>query len=121
MSLLNSDDYIFEIYDEKRLNELLKIIMNAKLSIKYCPKIINSYIEEGKGYLFLENIKGETLHDINLKNPYIISENLLKMREILKKLLDNDIYFSEINLKMFTVKDNRLYLTDFSKAYMIEY
>lgn len=121
---MSSNDVIIKTYNLeniKKMEEEIVIILNAKLCIRNCPKIINSYIEEDKGYLILENIKGETLYNLSLKNPDIISENSDKIKEMIKKLLDYDISFTEINWNMFTIKDNKLFLTDFSTAYQIKY
>jgi len=124
MSSNTSDDVIvktFNLDDIHKMEDEIVIMLNARISIKNCPNIINSYIEDGKGYLFIENIKGETLQSLSLKNPGIISEKSAQIREILIKLLNYDISFKEINWKMFTIKDNKLFLTDFNNAYRIKY
>jgi len=124
MSLDISNNIIIKTYNLENVSKLeedVVIMLNAKICIKNCPNIINSYIEDGKGYLFIENIKGETLHNLSLKNPDIISEKKVEIREILIKLLNYDIYFKEINWNMFTIKDNKLFLTDFNNAYRIKY
>lgn len=124
MSSNTSDDVIvktFNLDDIHKMEDEVVIMLNARISIKNCPNIINSYIEDGKGYLFIENIRGETLQSLSLKNPGIISEKSAQIREILIKLLNYDISFKEINWKMFTIKDNKLFLTDFNNAYRIKY
>ena len=124
MSLDISNNIIIKTYNLENVSKLeedVVIMLNAKICIKNCPNIINTYIEDGKGYLFIENIKGETLHNLSLKNPDIISEKKVEIREILIKLLNYDIYFKEINWNMFTIKDNKLFLTDFNNAYRIKY
>jgi hypothetical protein len=124
MSSNTSNDVIVKIFnldDIHKMEDEVVIMLNARISIKNCPNIINTYIEDGKGYLFIENIKGETLHSLSLKNPDIISEKKVQIREILIKLLNYDISFKEINWNMFTIKDNKLFLTDFNNAYRIKF
>lgn len=94
----------------------LKMHMNVnELNIVDSPKLISyNFI---KKELVMENIEGMSVSDMyGEKSNKVPIKIFNKIREIIKKLYDNDIIYNDITGYNFMLSENKIYIIDFEHA-----
>lgn len=86
------------------------------LNIVDIPKII--YYNENNNLLILEKINNLSVSDCYGDKPKNVDEDIFcKVREIIKKLYDNNIVYPDITGYNFIEYDNKLWIIDFEHSY----
>lgn len=88
-------------------------------SIVNCPKVIDSFVENGKAYLVMEKINGDTLYDIYGESASSIPSHIWeKIQSMIGKLYYNDIHYIDVTPHNFIIDTHgKLLLIDFGQAY----
>lgn len=103
--------------DLKQMHKERRIHLKAR-SIVPCPKIINSVYEDQIGYLVMERIKGETVHNKYGLEYNIPSSVWVQIHSIVSILFSNDIHYIDITPHNFMIEENtgKVYVIDFGNA-----
>jgi tRNA A-37 threonylcarbamoyl transferase component Bud32 len=87
-----------------------------------CPKIVDNFVEEGKGYIAMTRIQGESIYSIYGDDPKKLPKPIWKqIHSIVAKLYYKDIHYVDITPFNFIVDPNEVvHILDFGDAYKMK-